>query len=243
MKILADLHIHTLASGHAYSTMTEVAEAACQKGLELVAVTDHGPAMPGGPHEYYFGNLRVLPDKLHGVKILAGVEANILDEHGTLDMKEVYLERLDLVLAGLHTPCLKSLCRECNTQALTSALQNPYVDIVVHPGNPDFPIHLEKVVRVAAKLGKVLEINNSSFLVRKGSAKACLEIARLCRQYGARISISSDAHIATDVGEFGHALETARLAGIPEENIINLNAARVEQYLAERGKIRFQNQG
>jgi putative hydrolase len=239
MKILADLHVHTLASGHAYSTLDEMVVAASRKGLEMVAVTDHGPAMPGGPHEYYFGNLRVVPDVLHGVKVLCGVEANVMDEQGTLDLREVYLKRMDLVLAGLHIPCLKPLCREKNTRTMVNALKNPFVDIVVHPGNPDFPIEVETVVRAARELGKAIEINNSSFLVRRGSAETCLEIARFARQYGTMVSISSDAHIAGDVGALDYAVEIALEAGIPQESILNLNAARVEAYLAKRGKKRF----
>ncbi|GFP38274.1 putative hydrolase, partial [Candidatus Hakubella thermalkaliphila] len=97
MRILADLHVHTLASGHAYSTIEEIAAAAAAKQLEVVAITDHGPAMPGGPHEYYFGNLWVLPAEVGGVTILRGAEVNILEEHGRLDLPEVLLKQLDIV--------------------------------------------------------------------------------------------------------------------------------------------------
>lgn len=239
MKLLADLHVHTIASGHAYSTLDETVRAAARKGLEMVAITDHGPSMPGGPHEYHFGNLRVVPNSLHGVKVLCGVEANVVDEEGTLDLKEVYLRRLDLVMAGFHNQCFRPLCRDKNTRAMVNALQNPYVDIIVHPGNPEYPIHAEQVVQAAGDLGKVLEINNSSFLVRRGSKDGCLEIARLVKEYGVMVSISSDAHIACDVGRLEHAVETALSAGIPEGQVLNVNAARVEAYLAGRGKKRF----
>ena len=239
MKLLADLHIHTLASGHAYSTIMEIVEAAAAKGMEMVAITDHGPAMPGGPHEYYFGNLRVLPPEVKGVKVLRGVEANLLDENGTLDLRDVYLEKLDLVLAGFHNVCMDPLCRRRNTQAMVNALKNPYVDILVHPGNPEFPIDMQEVVRVVRETGKALEINNSSFLVRRGSYEPCREIARLAQQAGATVSISSDAHVAADVGELSRALAVALDAGISEENILNLNAKRVDAFLARRQKKRF----
>lgn len=239
MRILADLHVHTLASGHAYSTIGEIAAAAAAKQLELVAITDHGPAMPGGPHEYYFGNLRVLPAEIAGVTILRGAEVNILDERGRLDLQEAYLKELDIVLVGLHNVCAEVLCRERNTRALVNALHNQYVDIVVHPGNPDFPIVLEEVVCAAKKLGKALEINNSSFLVRRGSNESCLEIAQLARQHDVLISVSSDAHYATDVGKLEQALALALQAGVPEKNILNLNADRVKRFLASRGKVRF----
>jgi putative hydrolase len=239
MKILADLHIHSIASGHAYSTVEEIARAAAETGLEMVALTDHGPAMPGGPHEYYFGNLRILPHRLHGVEILQGVEANIMDDKGLLDLREVYLKRLDIILAGFHSICMEPGCREYNTAAMVNALKNPYVDIIVHPGNPDYPIDAEEVVRQAKRAGKALEINNSSFLVRQGSRETCLEIARLVRQYGAWVSISSDAHFSSSVGEVSTALQLALDAGIPENCILNLSAARVTSFLASRGRKRF----
>ena len=50
MKYIIDTHTHTVASGHAYSTLIENAKAASAKGLKALAVTDHGVAMPGGPH-------------------------------------------------------------------------------------------------------------------------------------------------------------------------------------------------
>ena len=81
----ADLHVHTVASGHAYSTIGEIAVEAGRKGLRLVGMTDHGPALPGGPHPYHFAALRFVPETLHGVRILRGVEANILGP-GQLDL-------------------------------------------------------------------------------------------------------------------------------------------------------------
>jgi putative hydrolase len=239
MRLLADLHVHTLASGHAFSTIEEVARAAGEKGLEMVALTDHGPAMPGGAHEYYFGNLRVLPDRLLGVEILRGVEANVLDVNGRLDLPELYLERLDLVLAGLHVPCLPPAGKAANTLAMISALRNPYVDIVVHPGNPEFPVDFAEVVRVAAAEGKALELNNSSFLVRKGSREFCAEVARLARHFGAFVSIGSDAHFSEDVGKFDQAVELALAAGILPEQVVNISARRAGEFLAARGKKRF----
>ncbi len=62
MDILVDLHTHTVNSGHAYSTLTENVTAAVAHGLKAIGITDHGPALPGGAHDYHFWNLRVLPD-------------------------------------------------------------------------------------------------------------------------------------------------------------------------------------
>lgn len=241
IKLVADLHVHTLASGHAYSTVNEIIAAAAQKGLEAVAFTDHGPAMPGGPHRYHFGNLLALPEKGNNVQVLRGIEANILDREGTVDLPEEYLHLLDLVWAGLHTPCLQPASRKFNTEALLNALENPYVDGIVHPGNPDFPIEAEVVVRAVAEKGKLLEINNSSFITitRRGSKAGCLEIARLIRRYDALVALNSDAHIAQDVGSFDLALEIAREACLEPGQVVNSDWQILHEFLKKRGKKRF----
>ncbi|MEJ2202017.1 MAG: PHP domain-containing protein [Desulfuromonadaceae bacterium] len=88
----ADLHIHTVGSGHAYSTIAEIAQEAARKGLKMVAMTDHGPALPGGPHAYHFAALRFVPEYLHGVRVLRGIEANIIGI-GQLDLDAALLDR------------------------------------------------------------------------------------------------------------------------------------------------------
>ncbi|MGI9952469.1 phosphatase [Moorellaceae bacterium AZ2] len=229
----ADLHTHTVASGHAYSTVKELAEAAAEKGLKMIAVTDHGLQMPGGPHEYYFHNLAALPRKLGEVEILRGVEANIIDENGHLDVPEGILERLDIVLAGFHSGVgFDGRSQEEYTRAALAALGHPLVHLLVHPGNPDFPLDLEAVARAAAANNKALEFNNNSFsLSRPGSLPRCQQLARLAKQYKAPVVISSDAHVHTAVGNFVRAWQVVRGAGIGEDQIINLTASRVKEYL------------
>ena len=85
MKIIADLHTHTIASTHAYSTVTEMAQAAADAGLYALALTDHGRRMPGAPGAYYFESLGLIPKELFGVRMLKGMEANITDYEGNID--------------------------------------------------------------------------------------------------------------------------------------------------------------
>jgi len=216
-------------------------QAAAEKGLELVAVTDHGPAMPDGPHPYYFGNQRVWPVEMFGVTLLKGVEANIIDETGRLDLNEAYLRKMDIVLAGLHVACYPVADKEKYTRAMTGAIRNPYVDVVVHPGNPDFPVDYEKVVQAAADRGVALEINNSSLCgSRSGSPNNCARIAGLLAEKGALVTVGSDAHMACDVGRFEHALALLLRAGVQETQIINTSVTRLRQYLAGRRQARGQ---
>lgn len=228
----ADLHVHTLASGHAYSTINEIAAEAARKGLRLVGMTDHGPALPGGPHPYHFAALRFIPEYLHGVRVLRGIEANILGR-GEIDLAEPLLERLDLVLAGFHEDSgYEGRGAVANTRALLGVMELPWVKVITHPGNPRFPVDFDVVVRHAVTTNTALEINNSSFNVsRRGSAEPCSRLARLIARHGAPVALGSDAHIAQGVGEFGDALAAAAAAGIAWEQVVNRTLASTLAFL------------
>lgn len=226
-----------MASGHAYSTIKEIADAASEKGMKIVAITDHGPSMPGGPHIFHFGNLRVLPEYISGVRILKGVEANILSYSGQLDMPESYLSKLDIVIAGFHDICLVPGSVEENTSAVLAAMKNPLVDIVAHPGNPQFPINIEKVVDCAIETGTLIEINNSSFgNARKGSSENCGLIAAEAKRKGALLTTGSDSHFCFDVGKFDKVIGLFESLGIGEELVVTSNPSRLIDFLNKKGK-------
>lgn len=240
MKILADLHTHTIASGHAYSTLSENAAAAARKGLKILGMTDHGSSMPGAPDLYYFGNFAIIPQTLFGIHILPGVEANITSHEGELDTPIRYLKQMSIVLVGLHVICYPGGNSEQNTQAYLKAMSNPYVDIMVHPGRPEFEMDLEKIAYTSAQLGIPVEINNSSLSQEKGGAWSnCHYFARNAAKYGGPIALGSDAHFWDRVGVLDFALELAKEAGIKEEQILNYSPERVLNYLAQRRKQRF----
>jgi len=232
MKIIADLHTHTIASGHAFSTVNELAHAAASAGLTALGLADHGPALPGGPHRFHFYAMRFIPRQIAGVRIFRGVEANILDEDGRLDL-ELPLESLDYALAGLHENC--GYCgrdQERNTRAILAAMQNPQVKCITHPGNPMYASDYQAIVRGAIETGTAIEINNSSLWAsRKGSLGNCLEIARLCAQTGAPVMIGSDAHFCDGVGMFDEALRLVDQAGIKEEQVVNASYDRLVKFL------------
>ena len=236
--IKLDLHVHSISSGHAYSTIEECARWAAEKGLEGFAVTDHGPAIPGSGNLYHFWNLKVLPRRWHGVWVLRSAEVNILDTEGRLDLPDRVLESLDLVHAGLHPYTgYEGESVEENTAATLAALSHPLVDIVAHPDNPNFPVDMEKVVEAAVREGKALEVNNSSFVyTRIGSEDNCLEMARMLRDRGGLVAVGSDAHVATFAGEFSRAVEILREADIAIQSVINYSIERLAEFLASRGK-------
>jgi len=239
MEIKVDLHTHTVASGHAYSTLSENALAASGRGIELLGMTDHGPSMPGAPHLYHFGNLAIIPEELYGVKILPGVEANITSYEGELDIPIHYLAQMKLVLVGLHVICYPGGTSEQNTQAYIKAMKNPFTDMMVHPGRPEFDLDLERIAHMSAQLNIPVEINNSSLSNEKrGAWGNCRRFARYMVQYNGPIILGSDAHFADRVGEFSQALSLVQEVGILEHQILNTSSDKVLGYLANRRKNR-----
>ncbi len=235
MRFVADLHIHTVASGHAYSTVLEIANAAADRGLAMIALTDHGPAMPGGPHPYHFSNQLSMPAEICGVRVLKGVEANVMDRDGTLDLDEARLAKMDIVLAGLHTLCAPYGTEAENTAMMINAMKNPWVDAIVHPGNPEYLIDEETVVKAAVEYGVALEINNSSLTFsRKGSIPHCDHIAGLAKRYGCRIMVGSDSHFAYSVGDFGAAAELLAKHGITADQVLNTSVEAIMAHLGRR---------
>ncbi|RQD72571.1 MAG: phosphatase [Tindallia sp. MSAO_Bac2] len=219
MKLVADTHCHTIASGHAYSTVQEMAQQAAEKGLSLIAMTDHGPAMPYAASKLHFRNLKVLPSHMYGVEILKGAEVNIIGLDGKLDLSDSILQQLELVIASFHLPCIKPGSEKENTNALIEVMKNPHVHILGHTGNPAFPIHVERMVEAAGKYGKLIEINNSSLTphsFRQGSWERCLKILETCRNYKVPVVVGSDAHISWDVGRFDKANEMIRQLNVPD---------------------------
>ncbi len=237
MKLVADCHFHTISSGHAYSTINEYAKEASEKGLELIGMTDHGPAMLGGPHIFHFDNLRVVPDNLHGVEILKGIEANIIGFDGSLDAKDTILEKLDIVISSFHIPCLKPSSIKENTQAVIKSIENRNVNIIGHPDDSRIELDYPELVKAAADSGVMIEVNNSSLRpnsFRLNARENYETLLEECYKYKLYIVINSDAHIHTDIGEIDDAFELVKNLGYPKELIANANIGKLKQRLEIR---------
>ena len=228
MKDLLDVHIHTIASTHAYSTLREVIAAGKARGLSLVGVADHGPALPGSIHEMYFRNFKVIKNKDFGIGVVMGVELNILDFSGSTDLREDTVRRLDYAIASLHDLCITPGTVEQNTRAIIGAMRNPHVRIIGHPDNPQYPVDFDAIARAAKEHHVLLEANNSSYLStgsRAGSREKAAGLLAACRKHETPVILGSDAHIDLDVGNHTAAQEVLRQADFPEELVINRDAA------------------
>lgn len=240
MKIIADTHVHTIASEHAYSTVMENLIEAKKKGLRFICFTDHTGKIVGAPTDAYFACLRVgLPDEFDGVYIIRGCEVNILDENGTLDLPTSLLDQLEWVIASVHGVLTKPMTVEQSTKMWLNIAQNPHIDVIGHCGDDSFRFDYERVIPEFAKYGKIVEINAASYRSRPTSVKNCVEVARLCAKHGVSMVLSSDAHFAGNVGEVSEAMRIIHDAGVPDELIVNADAERFASRLAKMTGRRF----
>lgn len=237
MKSLIDLHCHSISSGHAYSTIEEIISQAKKKNLKVLGIADHAPSMPGASHIYYFFNLSVLPSNIDGLTLLKGVEANIIDYEGNIDMPEDALEKLDYAIASLHPPCINPGTIAENTNAVINAMTNPYVKVIGHPDDSRYPLDHEAIVKAAKKHNVALEVNNSSLRpisFREGAHKNVKSILTLCKEYKVKVIFGSDAHFSTAVGEFPNCIDIVEEIGFPEELIINYNADAINDLIGKK---------
>lgn len=234
MNIELDVHTHTVASGHAFSSLQEMAQAAAGKGLKLLGITEHAPSIPGTCDPIYFRNLHVVPRRMYGIELLLGSEINILDGKGNLDLDENYLKMLDLCIAGIHSLCYNQGTPEENTHGMIQVVSNPYIHIISHPGDGTAKLSFEPIVQAAKEHHTLLEINNSSLKPCRGKIEAKannLEILRLCRRYEVPVILGSDAHISFDIATYEYALELVRETEFPEELIMNTSVDKFKAYL------------
>lgn len=234
IKLVADLHIHTVSSGHAYSTIEEYVEAAKKKGLKAIAITDHAPAMPGGAPLYHFANMVMIPDVLYGMRMIRGAEVNVISEDGDLDLPEkVLTEDLDFCLIAMHPRVgYENGGEQKNTQVLLRAMEHKGVRVIAHPGNPMYPIDYKRVIDAAKERKILIELNNSSLTIsRKGSYERCFEIAKYVKKVGWKVMLGSDSHISTMVGVLDTALKMAIDAGLEKDDIINTSMDLIDEYL------------
>ena len=205
-KTVMDLHTHTIASGHAYNTLREMAKAAADRGLEILGITEHAPMMPGTYHNYYFHNLKTVPRELYGIRLFLGAELNILNPQGEVDLNEAELRGMDIGIASLHLPCMKPGTREENTSAYLNAMKNPYVNIIGHPDDGRYEVDYEALVQGAKML-------------------------KFCMKYQVPVVMDSDAHFDTHIAEFDAARGLLEELDFPEELVVNHSVNALRGYI------------
>jgi putative hydrolase len=234
------MHTHTLYS-HGIGTIADNVKAASKVGLKHIGITDHGPAHVGfGVSRKRWPNMRREIERLKteykDMEILLGIEANIVNADGTLDIGHEDFGFFDYVLAGYHYGAVgsnffASVMRNImnfvtpvhrasqstvarNTQDVVAALRNNDIYALTHPGDKS-PVDLMEIAAVCAETKTLVELNTSH---RSLTAKDIADMA-VC---DVEFIISSDAHSPSRVGDFHSAVELVVEAGIDVSRVVNL---------------------
>ncbi len=237
MQPQVDTHTHTVISGHSWSTLSENVHAAKARGLTGFCLTEHGPAIPGGAPEYIPHSEQMLPSIIDGIRVYRGIEADILDFTGRLDIPDQFLRLTEFAIASFHSIFLEAGTIEQNTQAYLGALRNPWIDTIGHADDPSVPCDLEAVVLEAKKLNKLIELNNNSLTPHRPNSRGSItKYALLCKQHGVPVCVASDAHYYTMVGSVDPLMTLLTEIDFPSGLIVNMTQDRFEAYLATRKK-------
>ena len=234
IKLIADLHTHTLASGHAFGTIREMAQAASQRGLPILGVSEHAPGIPGTCDPIYFRNLKCVPRELYGVRVLHGSEINVL-EGGKLSLEPHYMVCLDYAIIGIHSMCYADQGKAGNSRNVIGCMEkSSLVRFVSHPDDSRTPLDYDMLARGARDNHVALEVNNSSLLPganRVNARENYLTMLACCEKYGVPVIVNTDAHDPSAVGIFDCAVSLLESVLFPQELILNTDEEKLLKFI------------
>jgi putative hydrolase len=222
-----DLHVHTIASGHAHCTILEYIQQAKKLKMKVIGITEHGPGSTETLVSYiYFRELTRIPKIVDGVRILKGVEANIINAKGELDLDDDTLKRLDYVMANIHpdTP-YKDGGPEINAQAVINAIKSGKINILTHPSvTKNIPVNVEKISEEACKNNVLLEVD-IAYLSERRMKKDTLSNLKImidtAKKYQKKIIVGTDSHNIWELGDISKLDKIKKEIGLNDDLIIN----------------------
>lgn len=245
IRIGCDVHTHTLASRHAYSTIEENVRAAADQNFELLGSTDHFSDMLYPDQDVrnfqFFFNVKAWPRQWHGVTVLRGCEADIVDVqgnlfghnitvdreingqplHGTTTLKKRVFRNCDYVIASIHRKDFTNDQTPAqNAQMYINALQDKKVLILGHLGRSGVNFELDPVLEAARDLGKLVELNEASLTSsekRDKSLLPCCHVAERCAELGVQLSFGSDSHVSAGIARYEGVKTLLEEIDFPEE--------------------------
>lgn len=235
IPILLDLHTHSIASGHgSFDTITDMAHYASDLPLQILGISDHGPATSNSAGVSYFRSLRLAERRRFGISLLYGIELNLLNEDGDVDLNDSLLNSLDYALVGMHHPIFTSGTIDSNTAALIRSMEHPSVRFLAHPDDGRFPLDYERLLSAAQKHHVYPEINNASLMPGAYRANAHQNIRRIlsiCKNIRLPVLLSSDSHGKSQIGDMQYVLPLLQECSFPKELIINTDLSLFNRIL------------
>jgi len=233
LPIIADLHMHSIMSGHAFGTVRELAAAAADRSLKLIGVTEHGPGIPGTCNPIYFRNIVDAPRALYGVEVLYGSETNVRN-NGTVDLDRRHLDCLDYAIAGIHGLCYEDEGIVKNTDNVIRCMEEPKVKFISHPDDGHYPLDYTVLVQGAKAWNTALEINNSSLRkprLRPNCVENYIQMIPLCMKYGVPVIVNTDSHDPSQVGDFSLAVSLLNELHMEDTLILNNDMDKLKHFL------------
>ncbi len=229
IELIADLHIHTIASGHAADTIRKNCEIAIKKDLKAIGITDHGPGLPGGASFVYFYTLpRIIANIEMPIKIFSCVEEDIINKKGELSLEADCLSRLEIIMAGCHPRTwIARQNVKTRTKAVVNAITKGHIKVLTHPCRTNNKnIELKPVLEAAAATDTALELNTS----KPGNKAVMLDFLEKCGNNRNPIIVGSDAHVAEEVGTFTEAVKLLEEADFPQDLVINRSRETIKSF-------------
>jgi DNA polymerase (family 10) len=236
--IRGDLHTHTFGSD-GVDSVEEMALAAQELGYEYVGITDHSPSLKianGQSVDHLREQIRTI-DKLNarlaGFRVLKSAEVDILVD-GRLDLPADVLSELDYTVCSIHSRF--AMNREQQTERILRAMDNRHFTILGHATGrlllkrPGYELDFERIIAHAKEKGCFFELNSSPDRLDLSA-----ENARLVRQAGIRIAISTDSHSTVEYRTIRYGIEQARRAGLEKSDVINCHPLNVLLKIFRRG--------
>lgn len=223
-EIRGDCHMHTTASD-GKNSIEDMARAAEEKGYSYIAITEHSQSLriAGGLNEnalkQHFRRIEEANQKVSGIKILKGIEVDILGD-GTLDLKESALKECDVVIAAIHSRF--NMLEKEMTKRIIRGIRNRHVNILAHPTGrlilerEPYRVDLKEVIKVAAGEGVIMEINANPRRLDLNDIHS-----RMAKELGAKLIINTDAHSIDQLGLMKYGVFTARRGWLENEDVIN----------------------
>ncbi|MFW6278979.1 MAG: DNA polymerase/3'-5' exonuclease PolX [Bacillota bacterium] len=223
-EIKGDLHVHSRYSDGAYE-LEDMARAARERGYEYLGFTDHSQSLKVAhglsPELLQKQGQKIseLQQKFTGIKILKGIESDILTD-GSLDYSDDVLAELDYVIASIHTGFNQS--REKITSRIIAAIKNPYVNIIGHPQGrllgrrSAYEVDIKKVIDVAAEYNTALEINASPSRLDLDDKNV-----KYAKEQGVKIVINTDAHHLEEFSDMQLGVAVARRGWLEAKDVLN----------------------
>lgn len=223
--ILLDLHTHSVSSGHGSAdTINDMAKEAAERGIQILGISEHGPATAGSVKPNYFRSLKLAERYRFGVRMLYGAEVNIITPAGALDLDDDVLTCLDYALVSIHPPTLTPYEHRDLTHAYVNAMEHPKVRFLGHIDDARFPVDFERLLAIAREKKVYPEINNGSLMpdaYRKGGQENCRKILNLCKKMNLPVLLSSDSHGRKNIGNMEYIYPLLKECDFPPHLIIN----------------------